>query len=194
MRKSARTISANQRGVKIGFSGLGGIVAAATQWMTAGDPANPLPTATARPVFPNRFDEIRTTARRKSACPPNKRAYGRLVKANRQDESPDRSRPDPPKPHEPDPVRLTRRSTRLASRGNDADIAPKDGSAPRRGRTTISSPLGNVARCRRNASRIRRFQRLRTTALPTRREIESPKRHVPVPFSLPNTTSMPSAA
>lgn len=60
-------------------------------------------------------------------------------------------------------------SFRLARRtvtGNDCAIASNPPAASRLGRTMISKPTGICARCVRNASRIHRFQRFRTTAGP----------------------------
>lgn len=73
-------------------------------------------------------------------------------------------------------------------------MAAKSGSAPRRGRATTSKPTGNMARCVRNASRIKRFQRLRSTELPTRRDTDNPSRVRDKVFALPCTTSTASAA
>lgn len=55
-----------------------------------------------------------------------------------------------------------------------------------------SSPAGRACWCRRNASRNSRFQRFRTTALPTFRDTDNPTRGCGRPFAAAYTTSSPS--
>ena len=54
--------------------------------------------------------------------------------------------------------------------------------------TIRSTPSGSCGRTWRNASRNSRFQRLRTTALPSRRETERPSRGCSRPLRWPKTT------
>ena len=75
------------------------------------------------------------------------------------------------------PGRATTRAARsqIISSTCRAPAAPP-GTAPDRTTITKSLPAGSSVRTWRNASRSRRFQRLRTTALPIRLDTESPSR------------------
>jgi hypothetical protein len=70
----------------------------------------------------------------------------------------------------------SRLAARPARRASEAISGRRSGSAPARGTMTKSTPVGNSSRDNRNASRSRRFQRFRTTALPTLRETDRPTR------------------
>ena len=58
-------------------------------------------------------------------------------------------------------------SARLASVASEWQMAWNSGTPPFLGRTTICSPSGKLACCKRKASRIKRFHRLRVGACPT---------------------------
>ena len=65
------------------------------------------------------------------------------------------------------------------------------GGSDRVGMTTRSRPAGRWAYDRRNASRTDRFQRLRATAFPTRRDTARPSRVTPPSYEQPNTRTAP---
>jgi hypothetical protein len=84
-------------------------------------------------------------------------------------------------------------ATRAANFGSASTKYAKEGSAPGRGITIKSIPLGKRSRLNRKASRSNRFQRFRMTALPTLRETDNPRRAWERSFAKPYTTIRPSA-
>lgn len=134
--------------------------------------------------------EILTARGRESAVAPQQRPQEDLITAHRRNQQPARQTHDcsPEGFHFLFCLAILS-ANRLASLGNAPETSLKSGSAPRRGRTTRSYPAGSLTRDLRNASRISRFQRLRTTAGPTLRDTDKPSRVCGKPFMQARTTS-----
>jgi hypothetical protein len=81
--------------------------------------------------------------------------------------------------------RSQRRRTSWLSRMSDVRTATSEGGSGAFGIITRSRSAGSRSAEVRKASRIRRFQRLRTTALPTFRDTDSPSRGRPASFGRP---------
>jgi len=182
--------------------------------MTAADAARSLPAAANQAVFPDRFDEVRAARGGESAALAQKRAERPLIDPYQADGQHRRQRNDEPHradkvPHHfrpsPAPRRRAGRASGRASGGESSRVprrshrrrtswlsfksesrtAASEGGSSARGITTRSSPGGKRCGDVRNASRINRFHRFRTTALPTLRETDSPSRGWPTSFGRP---------
>lgn len=170
------------------------IEASAVPWIAATDAPDPFCSPANGSVFVDRLNEVVAASRPKAALIAEDRAQKYLVQPHRRYQYPsgqaDQHLPD----ESHDDRSSSRLATRAARRGSDRRTSSKFASAPRFGRTTRSMPVGSISRCVRKASRISRFQRLRATALPTRRETDRPKREIDSPLVHPWTTKILSAA
>ena len=154
-------------------------------------------------VFSHRLNKVVAARRVEPALTANKGAERHLVAANNQDQDPggeiDQGFPEelhvaasPALPEQPPAyshqnIYRLRAALRASVTSARAISSIARGSPPRG--ETIRSAAGNSARCVRKASRIWRFQRFRTTALPTRRDTLIPSRDRPTAFSHACTTS-----
>lgn len=152
------------------------IVPPAAKRVAPEDSPGPTEYANEQSVLQDGLDHVVTASGRKPALPPDEGAERHLVKADGGDQQPcgkaDESFPE--KTH--GDFLSSFRATLPASLGRESFKTARQGSAPRRGETTRSTPAGIRARVRRNAVRINRFQRFRITAEPTARGMAKPSR------------------
>ena len=165
------------------------IIAAGIPGIAAADAPDSAPHAADRAILLHGPNEIGAARRLKTAASSQDRAERILVDPRHPDQDPRRNAEDRPEDrgqevalHGPDLSPCSQSFCQIflaALRANltsDSCKPAVSGTASGRGITIKSSPAGNCSRDKRNASRMQRFQRLRTTAPPTLRETESPSR------------------
>lgn len=169
------------------------VTAAATPRMTAPQSFHTQPNSANRPVLRHRLDHVARTSRLESApaprtAEPDQQRRERPLIQFHQDTNHQRG-PGCLRSHEPDthaPAAHVRSSAMVKKplfaarpRHSSRRLPKSANAAPRRATITMCKPAANCGRCTRKISLKRRRARLRSTALPTLREVITPPRGKP---------------